>query len=352
MKKQTVSTVPASFHDATGPIPVTLMNDMVFHSVMQRSNIALKGLICALKGLNPDTVTDVILTNPIDYSKYKDKLIILDVKVILDNSEILDIELQVYHDINWERRSLLYLCRSFDCLGAGEDYALLKPTTLVAITDKDLFSSPPEFYSHYTLLNTKNYQPYSSLLNINMLYLNHTELATDKDIKNDLVHWAKLFRATTWEEVKSIVAVNPTFEEVATSLYTSNIQDEERTIFEAHEKFLMDQKNLYSSGYSAGVKDSAEKVEAAVAEKDAAVTEKDAAVAEKDAAVAEKDAAVAEKDAAVAEKDAAVAEKDAAVAEKDAAIAEKNAAVAEKEAIIAELQQLKQRLASNNISLE
>ena len=35
--------VPVSFEEATGPIDVTLKNDMMFHLVMARSKKALKG---------------------------------------------------------------------------------------------------------------------------------------------------------------------------------------------------------------------------------------------------------------------------------------------------------------------
>ena len=46
-----VSTTKAlDYHDATGKIKHSLKNDMVFHMVMNKSEIALKGLVCAVKG--------------------------------------------------------------------------------------------------------------------------------------------------------------------------------------------------------------------------------------------------------------------------------------------------------------
>ena len=88
---------------------------------------------------------------------------------------------------------------------------------MITITERAFVNNTgePEFYSHYEILNVKNHQPYSSLLRINVLYLDQTELAIDEDIANDLVHWAKLFKATTWEDIKSLANGNPTFEEVA-----------------------------------------------------------------------------------------------------------------------------------------
>ena len=42
--------------NATGEIKYSLRNDIMFHIVMNKSKEALKGLICALKGLNYDEV--------------------------------------------------------------------------------------------------------------------------------------------------------------------------------------------------------------------------------------------------------------------------------------------------------
>nr|WP_297706974.1 hypothetical protein [uncultured Butyrivibrio sp.] len=43
-----------------------------------------------------------------------------------------------------------------------------------------------------------------------MLQLNHIELATEEDEENNLVYWARLFNATTWEEFKALAENNPT----------------------------------------------------------------------------------------------------------------------------------------------
>lgn len=280
MNNNQTSKQPASFRDATGPIDITLRNDMLFHLVMQRSNKALKGLVCALKGLDPDTVKEVLLTNPINYSEYANKEIILDVKVILENNEIIDIELQLYKDLYWEGRSLLYLCRSFDNLHVGEKYHLLKPTTLIVITDIDQFPDYPEFYSHYSFLNIKNFHPYSSMLGINVLYLNHTDLATDEDKANNLVYWAELFRVNTWEELKALSTHDSAFEEVATVMYNSNIQSEEKTILEAHQRFLDFQHAQYLNGVFDGKKESAETIEALTTENSALNAENSALTSE------------------------------------------------------------------------
>ncbi len=288
--------VTCDYHNATGVIKHSLKNDMVFHMVMNKSKKALKGLICAVKGLNPDDVKSVNILNPIDYGNYVSKEVILDVKVELNNNEILDVELQVYMDKYWDRRSLLYLCRAFDSIDSNDSYSKLKPTTMITITERSFISDPgePEFYSHYEFLNIKNHHPYSSLLRINVLYLDQTKLATNEDIENDLVHWAELFKATTWEEIRSIVDGNPTFEEVANRMYSANTIPEEQTYIEAHERFLAQKRGAHDAGVDEGIEIGLAKAQSIIDEKDATIAEKDKRIAEKDKRIAEKDKEIAE----------------------------------------------------------
>ena len=246
MKTQNKST-STGYRNATGTISVTLRNDMMLHYVMQKSKCALKGLICSLKGLDPETVQDVQLLNPIDYGSYNAKEVILDIKVIFNNSSIMDIELQMYHDAYWEKRSLLYLCRTYDTIGSSDKYRDLKPATLVAIVPKPLFPDHPEFYSKFKFLNEKYHYPYSSNMQLNVLDLSQMELATEEDRSNGLLHWAKIFLADTWEELVLAAGKDQAFQEVIDHMYTINTIPEERTLFEAHQKWLAVNESMQAS---------------------------------------------------------------------------------------------------------
>ena len=282
------SNLKHSFHNAAGKIKIPLKNDMMFHIAMSRSNKALKSLVCALMGLREQDVKSVIITNPIDYRSYSGKEIILDVKVLLNNSEVLDIELQTYADKEWKERSLLYLCRSFDNISKGDDYLLIKPTTFIAIMDYDLFPEFPEFYAHFKLLNLKYGYPYSSKFNLNVLSLNRTELAEAKD--SPLVSWARLFQAATWEELKSLSESDKTMQEVSEIMYDSNvIQSEEQTILEGRERFRAMQRAMYRNGYD----DAKETYDSIIAAKDSKISAITSELSSKDSRIAELEAQLA-----------------------------------------------------------
>lgn len=222
----------------SGPIGETLLNDMLFHRVMSLSQSGLKSLSCALLELAPDSVKNVRVLNTVDYgSVASDKMIILDLKIELDNAKILNMEVMSYQDIHWENRSLLYLCRAFDNLASGDNYSLIKPTTHVSILKHPLYGDPKEFYEHYLLRNSTTGRIYNSNFRMNVLNLDYTHLATREDKKHHLDHWAKMFTAKTWEELP-LETDDPAFKEVAEIMYAVNKDVHERTMFEAHRKYL------------------------------------------------------------------------------------------------------------------
>ena len=221
-----------------GNIRFPLRNDMMFHYTMQNSPKALKGLICALKSLNPDEINEVVLNNPIDFGNYSGKEVILDIKVVFNSREMMDIELQMYNDSYWKQRSLLYLCRAYDSIGSGDKYKKLMPTTLVAIMSKSLFPDYPEFYSKFLLMNTKYHYPYTTNFALNVLDLSHIELATEEDHESGLFNWSKMFLADTWEEIQQLAQGDDILEEVVDKMYMANTIPEERTLFEAHQKYV------------------------------------------------------------------------------------------------------------------
>ena len=78
--------------------------------------------------LKEDEIKSVQITNPIKLGEdIDDKTFVLDVNVLLNDNTIVNLEMQMQNERNWEERSLSYLCRSFDQLYQGQDYIEAKP---------------------------------------------------------------------------------------------------------------------------------------------------------------------------------------------------------------------------------
>jgi predicted transposase/invertase (TIGR01784 family) len=292
-----------TFKEATGIIEYTLTADLVFHYVMQQSQRALINLVCALKGIPLEMVVSIEVMNPIDLNGNV-KETVMDLKLVLNNNEIINIELQMYTDEYWISRSILYLCRAYDSIKEGDNYSLLKPTTHICITDKDLIPNNDQFYSKYLLMNTITHELYSTDLGINVLQLNHIDNATQDDIDNNLVYWAKLFRATTWEEFIALADGNEIIEEVGDLIFTLNTDDQSKELLEGRRRY----REQLATSYAAGEINATKKLNSVIEEKDAIIADKDATIADNKATIADKNATIADKDATIADKDATIAE--------------------------------------------
>ncbi len=93
------------------------------------------------------------------------------------------------------------------------------------IPDFQPFPDNIEFYSLYKLLNVKNNHLYSDKFALGVIDLTHIELATEEDKAYQIDHWARLFKSTTWEEIKMIAENNKYMEEALQALYECNADD-------------------------------------------------------------------------------------------------------------------------------
>ncbi len=268
-----------SLDQATGPLPVSMTNDYLFRALLQKNNHVLKGLICSLLHLKMNEVRSVVILNPIVLGEHIDnKDFIMDIRCLLNDDTMINLEMQVVNQLNWPERSLSYLCRSFDHLESGQDYNQAKAAIQVGILDFTLFAEEPEFYATYMMSNIKNHRIYSSKLRLSVLDLTHIELATKEDQLYHIDYWASLFKATTWEEIKMLAQKDGMIKE-ATDTIIQLTQDEQiRQRCEARADYLYWQK--IEENYK---KELEEKVEKLTDEKQqllASNEEKDALIAE------------------------------------------------------------------------
>ena len=228
-----------------GALIVPMTNDYLFRALLQRNNLVLKGLICALLHMEETDISSVIITNPIRLGDSIDnKTFVLDINVILNQHHIINLEMQVINLNNWQDRSLSYLARNFDHLKKGEDYQLAHPVIQIGLLDYTLFPEHPEFYSTYQFLNVKNHTLYSDKLRISVLDLSRIDLATEEDRQYQLDHWAALFKAKTWEELQMLAQNNNYFKEASETVYELTQEEQIRQQCLAREDYNRTMKGI------------------------------------------------------------------------------------------------------------
>ena len=130
----------------TGPVSVSLTNDLLFKHLMQRSTEALHELIASLLHLELSQIKKTEIINPISLGdRIDDKTIILDVNLLMNDSTNLDLEMQVinYHD--WIERSVFYTARNFGDLKTGDPYIDVRSSIHIGFLSYTLFEDCPKF---------------------------------------------------------------------------------------------------------------------------------------------------------------------------------------------------------------
>lgn len=255
----------------TGEIRYNMTNDYMFRSILQKNKKVLHGLVSSLLHMRPEEIVSITIENPITLgNSVDDKELILDIRVLLNNNTILNLEMQVANRHDWTDRSLLYLCRTYDQLKKGEEYKSILPAIHIGFLDFHVFPEHPEFFSTYKLLNTKYYHLYSDKFVLHVVDLTCINLATDEDKAYGIDHWARLFKATTWEELRMLTKDNEFMKEAVQTLYECNsdalIQEQCR----ARETRLFFERSTQAK---------IEELNAVLAEKDDVLAEKDAELA-------------------------------------------------------------------------
>lgn len=244
-----------TFQTATGPIPYNMTNDYMFRVILQKNELVLRGLIGSLLHLDQSEIKTVQITNPIKFGEQIDsKTFILDIHLKLNDDTNVNLEMQVINRGDWPDRSLSYLCRTYDNLYRGEEYKDTTCAIHIGILDFPLFQEVPEFYASYKLMNEKNHYVYSDKFQLRVLELNQVELATVEDRNYQIDRWAKIFKATTWEDLRMIAEKNEYMSEAAAEMYKMNEDEIIREQCMAREEYyryerrvqkqLMEQKEL------------------------------------------------------------------------------------------------------------
>ena len=239
--QQNVTSTHFSNESFTGKLPYTLTNDFFFKVFLQRNETALRGLLCAMLSMKSEEITDIVVTNPIqEGDTVNDKNVILDIKVEVNKSQIINLEMQVENLGNWPERSLTYLCRMFDQLKSGEDYKNVKKTIHIGILDFTPKDFPHIFYSNYFLYNPQTGHKYSDKFGIYMLQLNQIGKLEDEKEMPELYYWASLFKATTWEEIQMLAEKNESIKKSIVTLKELTADEKAQMQMEARERYRRD----------------------------------------------------------------------------------------------------------------
>lgn len=238
----------------SGPIRYRITNAYMFVAVLQKNHETLCHLLASLLHISRKEVTSVEILNPIILGEAIDeKDCVLDLLVLLNNTTKINLELQIENEKDWDNRSVYYLARKICDLAPGEDYNALKPMIHIGILDFNYPKDNQEFYQQHMLMNLKTHRIYSDKLRLNVLCLNQLENAEPEDRRSGLYEWAKVFKATAWEELKSLADQNKIIEETMVTIAQLSEDEKIRQQCERREKYERDKISAINYGRREGI---------------------------------------------------------------------------------------------------
>lgn len=240
--------------ELSGALPFRMTSDILFKIMMQEDTEVLKAIVCSYLDLDTEDIRDIVISNPISLNDdIQGKEMILDIRAMMNDDTIINLEMQVINYQDWPERSLSYLCRCFDNLQKGQGYLQVKGAVHIGFLDYTLFQQNPEFYSTYRLINERTGQLYSSKFRISVVDLTLIKLATEDDKKYHRDLWASFFKAKEWGELMELAKQDQNIQKAVVTLKKLTEDEKFKLQYEAREDRIrqeLDMKYYYETKFA------------------------------------------------------------------------------------------------------
>ena len=214
--------------------------DYAFKEIMMDEKARI-GFLSAMLKLNPEEIkeTQVLNTNLRKQSE-KEKLGILDVRILMNNNTEIDIEIQLAAMNIWADRALFYLAKMYtEQISAGEDYTVFKKCVSISVLDFKLFEHEPEFYSCFHIREDSRNFLYTDKMEFHVLELPKLPKELKED-SSDIELWGKFINAERKEEFVMLAEKNTYIDSAYQHLQLISQDKEKRMEYEAREKAIRD----------------------------------------------------------------------------------------------------------------
>ena len=232
--------------------------DVCFKSLMNNPKVR-KGFIAALLNVTPETIAETTLLPTALRQDYPDdKLGILDVRVLMEDRQQFDMEMQVAYFEYWDARILFYLSKIFtDQLKKGEPYENLKKCIHVSILDFIYFEDDDDCHRTICFCDEKTGKKYTDLMEIQILELRKLP----KEVKNDpdILNWMRFLGGKTRREFEAMAKKDEYIEEAYRELEKLSADEQAKLEYEAREKAIRDHNSQMNSALKRGIQRGMEK---------------------------------------------------------------------------------------------
>lgn len=214
--------------------------DFAFKEIMMNEQARI-GFLSAVLKLDPADIRETqILNTELRKFHAEEKQGILDVRIRMNNSTEIDIEIQLATINVWADRALFYLAKMYtEQIHPGQNYSILKKCVSISILDFILFQDQTEFYSCFHIREDTRHILYTDKMEFHVLELPKLpkELKADS---SDLELWAKFISSERKEDFDMLAEKNIYINSAYEQLQTISQDEQKRLEYEARLKATLD----------------------------------------------------------------------------------------------------------------
>ena len=238
-------------------------NDVVFQSIFNQNNEKITKAF--VEALLDEKITKMTINNDqiLVRDAPDDKLGILDLELDINNSEKVDVEIQLIERANFAERLLFYFSRLYTSeIKRGDDYAEAKKVILIAIIDYplELTQTISEMETVWKLCE-KNHPNLvlTDSIEICILELDKVKNTYYKNKLDKKAQWMLFLDDPNSREVKEIMEKNNDIKDAVIEVHERSKDEQLRRLAELKEKAIMDEKAIYKAGRLRGEKEGIQK---------------------------------------------------------------------------------------------
>ncbi|MBR1443453.1 MAG: Rpn family recombination-promoting nuclease/putative transposase [Firmicutes bacterium] len=230
--------------------------DVVFKMIFgdERNMNIIVSFVAALMNIPKEYIKKISIMNvEIPIEEYGQKFERLDLRMetyINKRSEIVNIEIQILSEPNYEDRSLLYWSRNFSTqLKSGDTYSMLKRTVCLNIINFNLFECE-NYYSDFTLMEKKRHEILSDKIEICFFELRklkkYMEKCGEEYTSTPMENWLNFVNAETEADLMLMEKkiTDPAMNDAIVVLKTLSGDEKAREIAYYREKRLHDEASV------------------------------------------------------------------------------------------------------------
>ena len=230
--------------------------DVVFQSLFSKKNEKITKAFA--EAMLDEKVKKITINDDKELFREKpeDKLGILDLELDINDTEKVDVEIQLVDRSNIQERLLFYFSKLYyNEVKKGDDYKKAKRVVMVAILDYDLdLTKEIKRMETKWKLREENEKDLvlTDKIEIAIIELSKVRAEYEKNKQNKKAQWALFINDPNTREVKEIMKENEDIEEAVVTVHKMTEDEKMRRLADLREKAIMDEKAIRRKGYEDG----------------------------------------------------------------------------------------------------